>query len=481
MKRNLLPLFLFCYLFLKAQTPCENGLAGNYPCHNYDLMSSIPISTLANSSGTPEGSDIWGWTDPLTSKEYALVCTTNSTAFVDITDPINPVFLGRLDSENGKTNTWRDVKIYEDHAYIVADEVGNHGMQVFDLTRLRNITSPQNFTSDAVFSDVGSCHNIVINENSAVAYLVGCDTYDGGPVFVDISDPKNPVSIGVGGYSIAGYSHDAQVVTYNGPDSDYTGREIYIGSNGDKVSILDVTDKDNIIKIKDVYYSQIGYTHQGWFTEDQRFFILGDEFDEFLFGFDSRTIVFDMQDLDDPFQSSTYLGPTDAIDHNGYVKGNEYFLANYSAGLRVLDISNIASSTNSMTEVGFFDTYIDDDRTTFNGLWSVYPFFKSGNIIISDKEGGLFIVRKSGTLHTDSYQNSLGFNLYPNPTTESTTIELTLDKKIKNIDIYDILGKKVLNETNINQQKKKVDLSQLSSGVYLLKVNQQFSKKLIIH
>ena len=377
------------------QFPCVNGMAGQYPCNGIDVMSIMDLETLGGDS-TVEGSDIWGWTDPNNGKEYALIALTNSTAFIDITAPDNPLFLGRLNTNAG-TNFWRDVKVYNNYAFIVADGAGEHGMQVFDLTKLRTVTSPpETFTADAVYTGVGSCHNIVINESDAVAYLVGCSsTNGGGPIFVDISSPLNPTFLGE--YTAGGYSHDAQVITYNGPDLDYTGKQIYVGSNGntDRVVILDVTDKTNIIPISDFTYPETAYAHQGWFTEDHAYFILGDEVDELDFGFNTKTLVFDFTDLDNPVLSSTYLGPTTAIDHNGYVKGNEYYLANYSAGMRILDISNIDATTNAMTETHFIDTYPDSDSAAFNGVWSVYPYFASGNIIISDIDGGLFVVRKS--------------------------------------------------------------------------------------
>ncbi len=375
--------------------PCLDGMAGQYPCNGFDLMSKINIETLSGSS-TERGSDIWGWTDLLDNKEYAIVGLSNSTAFVDISDPSNPIFLGRLNSNAG-SSVWRDVKTYNNYAFIVADNVGPHGMQVFDLTRLRNVTNaPETFTEDAVYNGVGSCHNIVINESESVAYLVGCtSTNGGGPIFVDITNPTNPTLLG--DYTAGGYSHDAQVVTYNGPDTDYTGKQIYVGSNGntDKVVVLDVTDKTNVIPISEFSYPQTAFAHQGWFTENQTYFILGDEVDETTFGFNTKTLVFNFTDLDNPTLSSTYFGTTPAIDHNGYVKGNDYYLSNYRAGLRVLDISNIASTTNPMTETGFFDTYPSSDSANFNGVWSVYPYFNSGNILIGDIENGLFIVRKN--------------------------------------------------------------------------------------
>ncbi|WP_170234458.1 choice-of-anchor B family protein [Bizionia saleffrena] len=388
-----------CESSAESLFPCENGFAGIYPCNDYDLLAHISTEILSGESDI-DGSDIWGWTDATTNKEYALVGLENSTAFVDISIPTAPIFLGRLNSNSG-TNFWRDVKVFDDFAFIVADGVGDHGMQIFDLSRLRTVTNPpETFTADAIYTGVGSCHNIVINDSEGVAYLVGCNSANGGgPIFVDVSNPLNPTFLGE--YTASGYTHDAQVITYNGPDTDYSGKEILIASNGtsgsgtNKVVIVDVSDKTNPALISEITYPQAAYTHQGWFTDDQRYFILGDELDEQNFGVNTSTFIFDFADLDNPVLSSKYTAQFDAIDHNGYVKGNEFYLANYRAGLRVFDITNISSPTNPMTEVGYFDTYPDNNNTGFNGVWSIYPYFNSQNIIIGDIEGGLFIVRKS--------------------------------------------------------------------------------------
>jgi len=471
---------LFSQLDVHSQmAPCVDGMAGVYPCSDYDLMAHIPLSVLASSSGTPTGSDIWGWTDPLDGSEYAIICLSNSTAFVNISDPIDPIFLGRINTSGG-ISKWRDVKVYNNYAFIVADNVGAHGMQVFDLTRLRGVTTPQAFIVDALYTGVDSCHNIVINESEAVAYLVACDIlFGGGPVFVDISDPLNPSSLG--GYAPAGQSHDAQVVTYNGPDTDYTGREIYIGSNEQRnIVILDVTDKNNVIEISEFGYPQIKYAHQGWFTEDQRYFILGDEADEQNFGFNSRTLIFDFSDLDNPVLSSTYFGTTRAVDHNGYIKGNKYFLANYRAGLRILNIDNIASPNNPMTEVGYFDTFSGSDSPNFNGAWSVYPYFSSGNIVISDTVGGLYVVRQSNTLGAPNTNRDGAFTLSPNPTTYMATIKASEGKKVESVQLYNTLGQNIFDKRNINTDSFQIPMHQYSKGLYLVKINDKETKKLVL-
>ena len=462
-----------------AQTPCNNGMAGEYPCNGYDLMARIPVSVLANTDGNPEGSDIWGWTDTTTNKEYAIAAMTNSTAFVDISDPLNPLFLGRLDSSAGNS-FWRDVKIYNNHAFIVADNVGAHGMQVFDLTKLRGITTPQTFVADKLYSDVSSCHNIVINETNGIAYLVDCKNTGRGIHFVDISDPINPINLG--NFNDEGTTHDAQVVTYKGPDTRYTDKEILIGSNETKVVILDVTDKNNIEKISAINYTQLGYTHQGWFTEDQRYFILGDETDEQNFGMNTRTLVFDFNDLENPILSSTYSGPSSAIDHNGYVKGNEFFMASYRAGIRVLDITNIGSGNNttSMTETGYFDTYPANNGTAFNGAWSIYPYFSSDNLIINDIERGLLIIRKSGTLSIGDETLEKNVSISPNPMTTETNIRFLNNETIKSIKVYTVLGQKIFEKNNINQARYVLTTNSFKKGIYIIKINSTITKKIVV-
>jgi choice-of-anchor B domain-containing protein len=371
------------------KVPCENGMANGYPCNDYDLLLNMPL----NAFFADAGNDSWGWTDPTTNKEYAIMGLNNGTAFIDITDTNNPVYLGKLPTAS-VNSIWRDIKVYKNHAFIVS-EAANHGMQVFDLTRLRNVTgSPTNYTADKNFTDFGKAHNIVINEDSGYAYIVGASrssTYGGGPIFVNIQDPLNPII--EGGFAAGGYSHDAQVITYTGPDTDYTGNEILIGSNENEIVIADVSDKTNPIIISTISYSNVEYAHQGWFTEDLKYFILGDELDEQSYGNNTRTIVFDFTDLDNPLYHFDYFGFTAAIDHNGYVKDNIYYQANYTAGVRMVDVSNTENKVFS--EVGFFDTYPNNNNAAFNGVWNVYPYFPSGKIIISDIDNGFFVIKKS--------------------------------------------------------------------------------------
>jgi choice-of-anchor B domain-containing protein len=414
--KKLILLTVACTLapFLTAQTPCSNGMAGGFPCDGITLQSHLTIAQMGGQdyggSNPAEATDSWGWTDPLTNKEYAIVGMNDQTAFVDISNPNNPVYLGKLDSYvSGRTSWWRDIKTYQNYAFIVSDNNRDHGMQVFDLENLRGLDgSPVvDFTEDNHLTwgsgpTKGMAHNIIINEVSGFAYILGSSVNAGRPLMVDISDPLatlsyTSISSSIGGVNI-GYCHDAQVIIYNGPDTEHQGKELMIGAfsgSQDFVRIIDVSNKNNLSIIGNIDYSNKFYTHQGWFTEDQRFFIVGDELDETNGpGFNTRTLIFDMQDLDNPVLHYTHYGETPAIDHNGYVKGNRFYLANYKAGMRVFKIDelyNVASP--SMEEVEFFDSHPSSDSADYHGAWNVYPFFESGNVIISDLDEGLFVVR----------------------------------------------------------------------------------------
>ncbi|WP_339889053.1 choice-of-anchor B family protein [uncultured Flavobacterium sp.] len=471
MKRKYLFNLIFIYsAIVFAQTPCSSGMAGIYPCNNIDLMSNMTKTQLGGLLNA-EFNDIWGWTDPLNNNEYAIIGLTSHTAFVNITNPISPIYLGKLPTATSNS-TWRDIKVYNNHAFIVS-EASNHGMQVFDLTRLRNVTSPQTFTSDAHYTGFGKCHNIAINEATGYAYAIGSTTFSGGPHFVNIQNPVMPVA--AGGYSAQDYSHDAHIVIYNGPDTQHVGKEIFFGANEDKVVVVDVTNKATPILLSTFSYSNTSYTHQGWLTDDHKYFLAGDELDESNFGFNTKTLIIDMTDLDAPVLKSNYFGVTPAIDHNGYTKGNDFYLANYRAGLRLLDISSINAGT--MNEIGFFDTYPTSNSNSFNGAWSVYPYFASGNIIISDIERGLFVVRKSAALSNENFEKQ-SFSMHPNPSKYLTTI--TSNEIITSVEVFNTIGQNIKSYKNINSNDFEINTSEFTTGLYMVVVNKTISKKLII-
>ena len=378
------------------ERPCTDGAIEEFDCSDINLLAYIPISmlTAAEDARGIRANDNWGWTDETTGREYALVGRNDGTSFLDITDPGNPVLIGNLPKtpNTPRSQLWRDIKTYKDHAYIVADGAGAHGMQVFDLTRLRDVTdAPVLFEPDLLYRGEGpnvveSSHNVIINEETGFAYLTsrGC----AGMHMVDIREPMNPTFVGC---SEPGNTHDAQCIVYRGPDVSYQGREICLRMAGNLFQISDVTDKSAPVQVSSASHPNPAYMHQGWVTDDHRFFIMDDESDVIAGNVETtRTLVWNLDDLEDPLLAKEFFGSLPASAHNLYVKGDFTYQANYKYGLHILDTSNPLEPV----EVGMFDTSPYGSGPGFGGAWSTYPFFDSGTILVTSMQEGLFLLKK---------------------------------------------------------------------------------------
>jgi choice-of-anchor B domain-containing protein len=398
--------------------PCVGGMAGPFPCHGIDLKAFLPPDEWGDGPSSQyggPGNDVWGWTDPQTGAEWVIMGRADGTSFIDISDPTNPVFVADL-PKAGEPELHSDMKVYSDHAFIVS-EAANNGMQVFDLTRLRDIDyddAPVTVDMDAHYQLFWNAHDIVIDEDSGFAYAVGTGSSGGiNPCtaslhMIDIRDPLNPTYAGC--YNADGYTHDAQCVTYTGPDTRFTGREICFLAqpNGiDRVTVVDVTDKSNPVMLSSAPQGDPrSYSHQGWLTPDQRYFIHNDESDEIRVPGRTRTRIFDVGDLTNIKLHSVYHGETHAADHNLYTKGNLVYLSNYFDGLRVVNFSKInrvgppvpdsptLPNNTGLQEVGCFDTDpTRNDIAGFGGVWSNYPYFEDRIVVVSGFDG-LWILQR---------------------------------------------------------------------------------------
>jgi choice-of-anchor B domain-containing protein len=265
-------------------------------------------------------------------------------------------------------------------------------MQVFDLRRLRTIdraTAPVILQADAHYAEFGDAHNIVINEVSGYAYAVGTDTCAGGLHMIDIRTPTAPSFVNC--YQTDGYIHDAQCVTYRGPDLRYQAREICVNSSVDELSVVDVTDKTAPQRLGAVHDEDSAYIHQSWLSEDQRYVVMNDEMDEWFSNQNTRSYIIDVQQLDAPRIIGQYTAASPAIDHNLYISDTYLYEANYTSGLRVLDGKALAQG--ALTEVAFFDTFPDHDEPVFSGAWTAYPYFRNGTVVVTTLDRGVFLLK----------------------------------------------------------------------------------------
>ena len=193
-------------------------------------------------------------------------------------------------------------------------------------------------------------------------------------------------------------------------------------------------------------------------------------------GLPTRIAVYNVEDLDNPFVHFIWEGPTTATDHNMYIIDDTLYLANYAAGMRVLDISDIDNM--NFVEIGFFDTLPGNDVAGTASAWNVYPYFPSGNLIISDVAEGLFIVKKTENLSVEDI-NKTNVTMFPNPAKNTTNI--TVDGNvIQSIKVSDVLGKEIFMVSSLNSDTFTLNTSNFQTGVYLITINDNVTKKLII-
>ena len=365
--------------FLLATLSLTEARGGGFPSENVELMSHIPLSGFP--SNPSSGNDCWGYVSA-SGREYALMGVSNAMFVVEITDPSNPVIVQSISHTN---SLWGDVKVYGEYCYVVNESGG--GMDVIDLSNVDSgvVTLVQRFTGGGL----SDSHDVAIDEDSGFAYLCGSNLNGGRIVAIDLADPENPVIVGQISSGQGAYVHDAQAVTYTkGP---FAGREIIFAAvGGTGLDIYDVTDKSNMFRMSRTTYPNLSYAHQCWASEDRQYVYLDDELDGV-----NETVIFDVSDLANPTVAGTYSSGVSAIDHNLYVRDGFIYEAEYHAGLRIF----CADDPVNPLQVGWFDTYPEDDGGGFDGAWSVYPFFPSGTVIVSDMNRGLFVLDPTDALN----------------------------------------------------------------------------------
>ncbi|WP_394227534.1 choice-of-anchor B family protein [Pseudoalteromonas spongiae] len=390
----------------QSSTACENGRAGSYSCNNVDLVAHVPLP--ANTSGN----DIWGHVDLNNGIEYAIMGFSDGIRVYSLADPTNPTLVGRV---AGANTTWRDIKVlqyydetlnaYQAYAYVTAE--ANTGVQIINLNNLPTSVSLSgtNFTVNSAhnvyISNVDYSLNLPLNGQSAKMQIVGSNKYGGSFTTYDLTTPNNPSkSFDIGSTLRANYTHDATSMSIN--DTRATRDcvnassgvcDVFIDFNENEIRIWDATQSANTERLGQVGYDDVDsssqYIHSGWWHENKRYVYVHDEFDENKGGLNTTVRILDLADLTQPTIVGKWTSNNRTIDHNGFVKGNRYYMSNYERGLTILDISDPVNPQ----EVGYFDTFPTSDNPSFNGAWGAYPYLPSGNILISDINSGLYVLK----------------------------------------------------------------------------------------
>lgn len=400
-------------------TPCAGGTAAGFPCQGVGMLSHLSLQDLAPASA--RGNDVWGFVDLNTGREYAFMGLQNGVAVVDVTDPVTP---RQVAAAPGSSTTWRDIKVYQlydagarrwrAYAYATADAVPDV-LMVLDLSPLPNGVEVVSYSSDyraahnAYLLNADYTYGLAQSTSVPQLGIAGSNLASGNHRLYSLANPRQPSLQRV---SDTGYAHDLASFPVKDARKDAqcgaSARsqpvcQVMSDFNENTVDVWDVTAPTTPVLLSSQPYSNAAYVHSGWWSEDGRYLFVHDELDEQNFGLNTTVRVFDMANLTAPALAGTWTGPTPATDHNGYVKGNRYYISNYAEGLTVLDVSNPAAPLR----VGYFDTFPASSQTGFVGAWGVYPFFASGTVAVGDINSGLYLLRNE-TLATPQGSFSMG-------------------------------------------------------------------------
>lgn len=334
---------------------------------NISFVGHLSYQDLRNS----DVANIWGYTDE-EGNEYALVGVngtggnTGGLSVVDLSDPANPeeVFFFP-----GPTSIWREIKVWGDHAYMTT-EANNGGLTIVDLSPLPQSTA----LSGTVWMapDWDTSHSLFIDENGRL-YLHGHnrDPGNGGVIMYDLTqDPMNPVELGE---FDQWYVHDS----FARGDTLYAAH-IYDGF----FSIVDVSDPAAPVLLG-TRETPNQFTHNTWLDDSGNYLFTTDEQTNSYVGAYDVSDPTDINEVD-RLRSDNGSG---AIPHNTYWLNDYVVTSYYTYGVSIYD----ATHPDNLVEVGNYDTSpLAGDG--FNGAWGVYPFFNSQNLIISDIQGGLYVL-----------------------------------------------------------------------------------------
>ncbi|MDT0596127.1 choice-of-anchor B family protein [Glaciecola petra] len=405
----------------QTSSECIDGEAAGFSCRNVDLLGRVPISQI--SSSATRANDVWGHVDLNNMREYAILGIRDAVSVIDVTDPENPVVVGRVE---GQATIWRDIKVvqfyneeiqqFQSYAISGADAV-SEGLTILDLNNLPNeVTLVERDLIDGeashnvYISNVNYTTNTSLNNTRPFLHVMGGASLGGSLRTFLIENPPSLLrAYNDQGANRQDYAHDASSLPISdaraqtdcGEDPGETCNVI-IDFNENEMRLWDHTRSNSAVELSRSTYPNADYVHSGWWTEDKQFVYVHDELDETTFRLNTTINIFNISDLRNPFLANTWTGPTRAVDHNGFVRGNKYYMSNYERGLTILDISDPVNPS----EAGFFDTVTGSNNAVFNGAWGAYPFLPSGIILVSDIAGGLYIF-KDNTISAD--QDAVGF------------------------------------------------------------------------
>ncbi len=312
-------------------------------------------------AGDNRYADVWG------EGNYAYLgsYTGFGVMIIDISNPAAPMLAGQYIPATG--GRFQDVMVIDGIGYFSSENGG--GVHIVDVrdpanaTLLSQVTPEKNgypfvhelFVADGVLYEADSRTNIV--------------------KAFDVRNPRDPVFLRNVVTTDPRFIH--AIVVING--------RLYTSGWGGKTDIYDVrdilTEAPRLLGAVDSGNS----SHSSWVSSNGLLLASARE------TLDGDVRLFDISDPSNPRLLSAITAESLGINafsaHNPYIIGNLLFVSWYQAGLVIVDITN----PRQPRLIATYDTY-SGGITGFKGCWGVYPFLGLDRVLLSDLDGGLFVI-----------------------------------------------------------------------------------------
>lgn len=419
------------------------------------LLAQWSDSTLVGSSAYNNTyNEVWGLA--VNGHEYAIIGSTDGTHFIDVTDT-DAIFEAYrvVGGTRGSQIIHRDYHDNDGFLYAVADEGSNSTLQIIDIRSL-----PDSIT--VVYDSkeyIRRSHNIFIDDDQDIMYACissGDNTPFAALRLFDITDPAAPVII-------ATYNSLEGVFISQVHDAYVKDNLAYLNNGPGGMMIVDFTDPLAPILLSHLTpseYPDAGYNHSGYATEDGSHYYMADE------NHAADMKVIDVTNPMSPQVVGTFNADNSSafsIPHNQLVHGHYLYVSYYYDGLQVYDISDPATPIRVME----YKTSNIANRNSYEGAWGVYPFLPSGNLLVSDMQEGLFVIKgMDEVLNAEDLKFYNSFTLYPNPASDVIQVKLE-DPVDAEIQVSNAQGHILLTK-DITSNSLELDVKYLPVGYYFM-------------
>ncbi|MFM7015167.1 MAG: choice-of-anchor B family protein [Bacteroidota bacterium] len=462
---------LFIVIFLVGL----NAHAQVFQSFNMNLLSQWNDTTVvAEPSYGIKYNGIWGY--EANGHEYGLIGSTAGVYFIDITNPQNPVVSDFVAGRRAAC-IWREIKTYSHYAYLISDDQSPNSFQIVDLQYLPD--------SVHVVADYSSLfergHTLFVDGNKLYVGIArgGQFSTNASMAVFSLNNPVAPVYL-------RSINDDFPTLLAGNQVHDMFVKNdtIYASCGYDGLYIFKFDSLSNHIQLINslTSYPSQGYNHSSALADNGALVFT----DEVPTGLPVKIV--DASDLQNLTVTSSFSSNSGVTPHNPFIKNNMCYMAYYLDGLFVYDVSDMYNPVLT----AYFDTHYQDalggpyPSLGYQGAWGAYPFFLSGNIIVSDMQNGMFVLNQASSVVLNNEIKGR-LSVYPNPvkSNDNITISNINNEKLIKIVLMNSIGDLILdNELPVINHKATISLMGVNPGLYFLNLkvgSESFIEKIIVN